>query len=87
MPEKELSYIEFRYSDGTKQCLRGKEAQDWIEFTKYKLAIAHKIDQSYNCTWNWERFSAKDEIPDRPGVIDVKKIPPVDVYSEYENFY
>ena len=89
MADKILNYVEFRYEDGQKQVLRGKDAQDWMEFTKKKLAIAHTVDQTYNRTWTWERFDAETKIPNRPGVEPAppKPKPVADIGSEYDGFY
>jgi len=86
---KVLNYVEFRYTDGRKQCLRGKEAQEWMDFTKRKMAIAHTIDKTFDKKWTWSRYLADEVIPDRPGVVPPPEVPEnVDFeetnYNEYD---
>jgi len=101
MADRILNYIEFRYEDGSKQVLRGKDAQNWMDFNKEKLSLAKTIDKKpHVVNWKWERFGKGQLIPNRPGIVEGEPEPKPEIvtpkpkpkpkpkpsYSEYDNY-
>ena len=88
---KTLNYVEFRYEDGRKQCLRDKAAQNWMDFTKERMTAAHyaKPIKNFKPTWIWDRYSAEEEILNRPGMPKKPDIPTImdqSVVDAYDYF-